>query len=216
MAVGRRRLLLLAGVVTAVFALVALLATGLTKDHTISASPLVGRPAPDFHLQGLDGRAESAIRLSDLRGQVVVVNFWASWCAECRVEQPDLDETWARFRDSGVVVVNFWASWCAECRVEQPDLDETWARFRDSGVVVVGVDFQDTQGDAREYVKAAGSDYPIVTDTDSTTALAFGLRGVPETFIVDQGGQIVERVIGPVTADRLADRITTLLEDGNQ
>ena len=184
MAVGRRRLLLLAGVVTAVFALVALLATGLTKDHTISASPLVGRPAPDFHLQGLDGRAESAIRLSDLRGQVVVVNFWASWCAECRVEQPDLDET--------------------------------WARFRDSGVVVVGVDFQDTQGDAREYVKAAGSDYPIVTDTDSTTALAFGLRGVPETFIVDQGGQIVERVIGPVTADRLSDRITTLLEDGNQ
>jgi cytochrome c biogenesis protein CcmG, thiol:disulfide interchange protein DsbE len=171
-------------VVTVVLALVAFLATGLAKDHTITASPLVGRPAPDFQLQSLDGKADAAVRLSDLRGQVVVVNFWASWCAECRVEQPDLDET--------------------------------WTRFRDSGVVVVGVDFQDTQGDAREYLAEAGSSYPVVADTDSTTALAFGLRGVPETFVVDQQGQIVERVIGPVTSDRLADRITTLLADGQQ
>jgi len=177
----RRRTMLLSAVVAAVLAVVGLLATGLGKDPSVAASPLVGRLAPDFTLAQLDG---PSVTLSKLRGQVVVVNFWASWCAECRVEQPDLDET--------------------------------WARFRDSGVVVVGVDFQDTQGDAREYVKAAGSDYPIVTDTDSTTALAFGLRGVPETFIVDQSGQIVERVIGPVTADRLSDRITTLLQDGNQ
>ncbi|HET9859244.1 MAG TPA: TlpA disulfide reductase family protein [Nocardioidaceae bacterium] len=182
MSVLRGRPVLLTGVIVAVVAVVALLATGLSRGHTIEASPLVGKAAPDFHLQGLDGKPESAVRLSDLRGQVVVVNFWASWCAECRVEQPDLDQT--------------------------------WNRFRDAGVVVVGVDFQDTEGDARAYLAEAGSTYPVVVDTDSTAALAFGLRGVPETFVVDQRGEIVERVIGPVEADRLADRITGLLEGG--
>jgi cytochrome c biogenesis protein CcmG, thiol:disulfide interchange protein DsbE len=182
MSVVRRRPVLLTGVILAVVSVVALLATGLSRGHTIEASPLVGKAAPDFHLQGLDGKPGSAVRLSDLRGQVVVVNFWASWCAECRVEQPDLDQT--------------------------------WNRFRDAGVVVVGVDFQDTEGDARAYLAEAGSTYPVVVDTDSTAALAFGLRGVPETFVVDQRGEIVERVIGPVEADRLADRITGLLEGG--
>ena len=179
-----RRPLLLAGVVVAVLAVVALLATGLTRAGTIEASPLAGKPAPEFHLQGMDGRPGSAVRLSDLRGQVVVVNLWASWCAECRVEQPDLDET--------------------------------WNRFRDAGVVVVGVDFQDTAGDARAYLEETGTSYPTVVDADSSTALAYGLRGVPETFVVDQDGMIVDRVIGPVESDRLADRITGLLAEDDR
>jgi cytochrome c biogenesis protein CcmG, thiol:disulfide interchange protein DsbE len=108
-----------------------------------------------------------------------------------------------------VVVVNFWASWCAECRVEQQALEDTWKRFRDSGVVVVGVDFQDQSADALQYLADAGTSYPVVRDADSSTALAFGLRGVPETFVVDPGGRVVERVIGPVQADALAARIRT-------
>lgn len=179
MLVTDRRPLLLAGVLAAVVAVVALLATGLGRAGTIEASPLAGKPAPDFHLQALDGRRGSAVRLSELRGQVVVVNFWASWCAECRVEQPDLDAT--------------------------------WNRFRDAGAVVVGVNFQDTAGDARAYLAETGTSYPTVVDADSGTALAYGLRGVPETFIVDQDGMIVDRVIGPVDASRLADLITRLL-----
>jgi cytochrome c biogenesis protein CcmG, thiol:disulfide interchange protein DsbE len=182
MSVRRSRLLLLAGVAVLVLAMAAFLATGLGKDHSITASPLVGRDAPDFHLQGLDGSPTSAVGLSDLRGQVAVVNFWASWCAECRLEQADLDQT--------------------------------WRRFRESGVVVLGVNFQDATGDARQYVAESGSSYPMVSDKDSTTALAYGLRGVPETFIVDQEGQIVERFIGPVTADRLSARISPLLAGG--
>jgi cytochrome c biogenesis protein CcmG/thiol:disulfide interchange protein DsbE len=108
-----------------------------------------------------------------------------------------------------VVVVNFWASWCAECRVEQQALEDTWKRFRDSGVVVVGVNFEDQSADAQQYLADAGTTYPVVRDADSSTALAFGLRGVPETFVVDPGGRVVDRVIGPVQADALAARIST-------
>lgn len=170
-----RRAALLSAVVLAVLGVVALLASGLGHDPKAVASPLVGRSAPDFRLQGMQG---PPVRLSDLRGQVVVVNFWASWCAECRTEQQSLNQT--------------------------------WADFRDSGVVVVGVNFQDQRADAEQYLGSMGVTYPAVEDTQSRTALAYGLRGVPETFVVDRSGRIVDRVIGPVDAQRLATTLTTL------
>ena len=101
---GRPRRALLLGAVVAAVALAAwLLSTGLQRDPTAIRSPLLGRPAPDFALRTLDG--DRTVRLGDLRGRVVVVNFWASWCAECRVEHPALSAAWNRFRDAGVVLV---------------------------------------------------------------------------------------------------------------
>jgi len=100
----RRRSLLPLGVVVAVVALVAaLLSFGLGRDPTAIRSPLLGRPAPDFTLHTLDGF--HSLHLAELRGQVVVLTFWASWCTECRVEQPDLTAIWDRFRDAGMVLV---------------------------------------------------------------------------------------------------------------
>jgi cytochrome c biogenesis protein CcmG, thiol:disulfide interchange protein DsbE len=176
MSTAWRRGLLLSAVVAAVLSVAAVLATGLGRDPAVVASPLLGRTAPAFKLAGLDG---PAVRLSDLRGQVVVVNFWASWCTECRTEQNALNTT--------------------------------WSRFRDSGVTVLGVNFQDTNSDARDYLASLGITYPVVQDTQSTTALAYGLRGVPETFVVDKSGRIANRVIGPVNAEGLANQINTLL-----
>jgi cytochrome c biogenesis protein CcmG, thiol:disulfide interchange protein DsbE len=106
-AAGRRRprrVPLLLAAVAGVVALAAWpLSVGLQRDPAAIRSPLLGRPAPDFALRTLDG--DRTVRLGDLRGQVVVVNFWASWCAECRVEHPALNAAWSRFRDAGVVFV---------------------------------------------------------------------------------------------------------------
>lgn len=92
-----------AAVLAATVGITAILGFGFTRDPVEIRSSLVGRRAPDFSLRTLDGG--EVVRLSDLRGQVVVINFWASWCAECRVEHPDLQAAWHRFRDRGVVLV---------------------------------------------------------------------------------------------------------------
>ncbi|HST63861.1 MAG TPA: TlpA disulfide reductase family protein [Mycobacteriales bacterium] len=174
-----RRWVLLGIVVAVVTAIVAVLSTGLGRDPSVTSSPLVGKAAPDFTLAGLDG---PAVTLSALRGQVVVVNFWASWCTECHEEQAALDTT--------------------------------WQRYRDSGVVVLGIDFQDTTAGARDYVHQKGLSYPVVQDSDSRTALAYGIRGIPETFLIDRTGQIVDRTIGLLNADALAGRIDGMLKAG--
>ncbi len=100
---GRRPWVIAGAVVLGVALLGSLLSFGLSRDPAVIRSPLLGRRAPDFALQTLDG--SRTVRLSDLRGQVVVINFWASWCRDCRVEHPALTEAWQRYRDSGAVVL---------------------------------------------------------------------------------------------------------------
>jgi cytochrome c biogenesis protein CcmG/thiol:disulfide interchange protein DsbE len=80
--------------------ILALLAYGMTADPGAVPSPLPGRPAPDFALPKMN--EPDTVRLSDLRGNVVVLNFWASWCLECRVEHPDLSLAARRFEPYGV------------------------------------------------------------------------------------------------------------------
>jgi cytochrome c biogenesis protein CcmG/thiol:disulfide interchange protein DsbE len=80
-----------------------LLASGLGNDPSDLPSELVGERAPSFSLPALSG--EETVELAAYRGNVVVVNFWASWCAECRDEHPALLNAWDRYRDRGVVFV---------------------------------------------------------------------------------------------------------------
>lgn len=172
----KRRVRWLVIVVASVGAVVALLATGLGRDPSLIASPLVGHRAPNFTLPQFDG---PPLTLSKLRGQIVVLNFWASWCTECKVEQAALDRT--------------------------------WHQFQNSGVVLVGVDFEDDTTDARHYAQTAGMSYPIVEDANSHTALAYGLRGVPETFVLNRSGRIIDHMIGPIRASQLIGEINSVL-----
>ena len=81
------------------FALLGLLAWGLVKSRR---GPLESGLAPDFTLTGYDGRT---VTLSKLRGQVVIINFWASWCQPCRQEAAYLEQTWRKYKDQGMVFI---------------------------------------------------------------------------------------------------------------
>ncbi|PWK14431.1 thiol-disulfide oxidoreductase ResA [Tumebacillus permanentifrigoris] len=62
----------------------------------------IGQAAPDFQLQTLDGKP---VKLSDYKGKVVLLNFWASWCEPCRQEMPDIEKAYQAYKDQGVVVL---------------------------------------------------------------------------------------------------------------
>ena len=80
--------------------LLALLAFGLFTPR--QSRPEIGDPAPDFALTLFDG---SEVSLTGSRGQVIVLNFWASWCAPCRNEAPELQRVWEMFHDQGLVML---------------------------------------------------------------------------------------------------------------
>jgi peroxiredoxin len=65
-------------------------------------APQIGHPAPDFTLTTLEGET---VTLSDLRGQAVLINFWATWCGPCRIEMPDIESVYDQYADEGFVVL---------------------------------------------------------------------------------------------------------------
>ena len=74
---------------------------------SVKTSPLIGTQAPDFTLTTFDGED---LKLSDLEGKTVLLNFWASWCMPCKQEAPALERSWQKYKDKGVIFVgvNVW------------------------------------------------------------------------------------------------------------
>ena len=147
--------------VLAIMLLIGLLAYGFTRDPRYIASPLIGRPAPLFTLTLFDGKN---VRLQDLRGKVVFLNFWASWCPPCRAEAKDLEAT--------------------------------WQRFKDQHIVFLGINIQDKEPNAIEYINEFGITFPNGRDATGRIAVDYGVWGIPETFFIDTEGRITYKHVG--------------------
>lgn len=99
---------MIAGAVLAAVVLVGIFVTGLVLSAQPGNRPSSGTLAPDFTMtlyKDYQAGLPSTLKLSDLRGKVVVMNFWASWCVECRKESDALEAVWRTYRDQGLVVL---------------------------------------------------------------------------------------------------------------
>ena len=111
-----------------ILALLGLLAWGLKKAQ---AGPLDNGLAPDFTITGFDGRTAT---LGQLRGQVVIINFWASWCPPCREEAAYLEETWRKYEGQGVVFIGVdWVDTEKEALAYIQEFDITYINGPDIG-----------------------------------------------------------------------------------
>lgn len=136
---------------------------GTRKQETKPARALVGLDTPGLAVSDPYGKA---VHLSELKGAVVFVNFWATWCPPCREEMPSIQNLYNQFRDQG-------------------------------GFRMVTILYRDDYQKAMAYLKDNNYDFPVVVDIDGKTAMAYGVTGVPETYIVDKKGTLRQKMIGP-------------------
>ncbi len=174
--VPRRRLIVAAWLVAGVAALVLFLTVNLGRPVGPVDTPIVGRPAPTFDLETLDG---GQLSLADLRGSAVVLNFWASWCIPCREEAPLLTSA--------------------------------AATYGPRGVRVLGVVYQDSAANARDFMRRYGQTYPGLLDPSGRTAIDYAVFGIPETFFIDASGVVRSRQVGALTDDELLRQVEAII-----
>jgi peroxiredoxin len=104
----------------------------------------------------------------------------------------------ARYRGR-VLFVNFWATWCAPCREEAPALQALYGRMRGEGFEVLAISIDDAGAveKVQTFVQQLALDFPILLDPEQRVYRAYQAYGVPETFLIDKQGRVVERFIGP-------------------
>ena len=102
------------------------------------------------------------------------------------------------------VLVNFFATWCVPCRQEHPDLVAFEKRHRAIGdAAVVGVVYDDTPSAVARFRGELGGDWPMLVDERGRIALEFGVRGIPESFLISPSGVVTSRIVGGVDDDAL-------------
>jgi cytochrome c biogenesis protein CcmG/thiol:disulfide interchange protein DsbE len=111
-----------------------------------------------------------------------------------------------------VVVVNFWASWCVPCKQEAPELQAFYEQYKDRNVLVVGVDYVDTETEAKAFLAQFNITYPNGPDLGTKISQAYRIKGVPETYIIGPDGNLVTNIIGPTTQANLAAIVEPLLK----
>ncbi len=109
----------------------------------------------------------------------------------------------------GVTLVNFFASWCAPCREEQAALSALAHR---PDVSLDGIAYKDKPADSRRFLDELGNPFSrVAVDRDGTTAINFGVYGVPETYVVDRTGHIRYRQVGPLSSEDIDRKILPMI-----
>jgi peroxiredoxin len=132
----------------------------------------VGQVAPDFTLPGVDGEL---VRLSDFRGRPVIINFWASWCAPCKLEMPELQAAYEAHQDEGLVILAL-------------NQDESAELARDFFYDEMGLTFT-----------------PLLDDNSLVAAAFGAYAVLPTTIFVDGQGVVTATHLGPLTAEKIAE-----------
>ena len=161
----------------ALFAAIATaLGVGLTLDPGTIPTVLKGKAVPEFDLAPVQGREAGLASVDLRRGEVAIVNVFASWCVPCRIEHPLITE------------------------------------LSRAGVPVFGINHKDRPENAARWLDDFGDPYARTgADLDGRVSIDWGVYGVPETFVVDGQGTIIEKHVGPLSPAAIEDKILPAL-----
>lgn len=143
-------------------------------------APQQGFLAPDFELKTTTGET---IKLSDLRGQAVLVNLWATWCPPCRAEMKSIEKVYNEYKEQGLVVL------------------------------AVDMTYQDDPTKIAPFIAEQGLTFPILLDESGAVGKSYQLRSLPSSFFINRDGIIHEVVIGgPMAEALLRTRVEEILK----
>lgn len=146
-------------------------------------APKQGFLAPDFSLSSYGG---DPVKLSELRGKPVLINFWASWCPPCRTEMPAIQNVYDDYKNQDFVVL------------------------------AVNTTYQDNLGDAISFAQIRNLTFPILLDQDGGAANLYEIRALPTTFFIDADGIVKEVVVGGPMSETLLQIRSKQLVEGDQ
>ena len=155
-------------------------ASAKPSDQIIPPTPLVGTTAASIEGTDISGQPFS---LESYRGSFVLVNFFATWCTECRLEHPEL----LKFMQSPDTLIP---------------------------TKMVQLIKEDSVDKVSAFANTEGVNWPIVDDPNGALSLSYGVRGVPETFVIDPDGVILGVFRGPIQATTLRDAINGSIRQG--
>ena len=110
-------------------------------------------------------------------------------------------------------MVSFWSSWCPSCRLEAPVIVGMNHVYHEQGVQFVGIAIWDSEEKAQKFAAEHQFEFPIGLDKSGTIAIDFGVTGLPEKFFLNRQGEIVKKLVGPVTKQQLEKVILSLIEE---
>lgn len=102
------------------------------------------------------------------------------------------------------VFLNFWASWCPPCRQEMPDMQKLHAEYGDE-VVILAVNIGENKSTAANFMMENDLNFPVLLDTDKSTAQNYLVRGIPTSYFLDEDGIITDKVVGAVSYQRMME-----------
>lgn len=146
-----------------------------------SSTAVKGKAAPDFELKDLDGKT---VRLSELRGKAVVLNFWATWCPPCKDEIPWFVDLQKQYGSKGLQIVG------------------------------VDMDDDPRSADIAKFAADMKINYPVLLHNDAVADAYGGVEALPTTFYIGRDGTIVSRVFGLVSHADVEDNIRAALKQG--
>ncbi|MGH0947775.1 TlpA family protein disulfide reductase [Bacillus mycoides] len=139
----------------------------------------IGKSAPDFELAKIDG---TNVKLSNLKGKKIILNFWATWCGPCQQEMPDMEAFYKEHKENvEILAINYTPS-------EKGGGEEK----------------------VRNFAKEKGITFPILLDKNIDVTTAYKVITIPTSYFIDTEGVIQDKFIGPMTQKEMEKRIAKL------